>query len=63
VIVFQDIDPTTEVLAKDLYDYISDVLKNGFAGSAAGYAIPAGKVHLDRVRVWETPTSWAEYGD
>jgi 6-pyruvoyltetrahydropterin/6-carboxytetrahydropterin synthase len=59
-IVFENIDPTTEVIAKDIYDFVAGVLSYGFEGL---YTIPAGKVQLDRVRVWETPSSWAEYGD
>lgn len=65
VIVFEDQDPTTEILAKDLFDFIADVLASGFScktSSGATYDIPAGTVQLERVRLWETPTSWAEYG-
>ncbi len=66
VIEFQDQDPTTEIMAKELYDYVSKVLANGWSGTAKDgvpYRIEPGSVHLDRIRVWETPTSWAEYGD
>jgi len=66
VIEFQDQDPTTEIMAKELYDYVSEVLMNGWSGAAKDgvpYKIEPGLVHLDRIRVWETPTSWAEYGD
>ncbi len=65
-IVFEGVDPTTEVIAKDLYDHVARVLRDGFAGTSKGggsYEIRPGAVHLERVRVWETPTSWAEYGD
>jgi 6-pyruvoyltetrahydropterin/6-carboxytetrahydropterin synthase len=65
-IVFEDVDPTTEVIAKDIYDFVAQVFQTGFQGSSkAGvpYEIPAEAVTLDRVRVWETPSSWAEYGD
>lgn len=64
-VVFEDVDPTTEVLAKDLYDFASGVLRDGFrtvSHSGTEYEIPAGKVRLERLRVWETSTSWAEYG-
>lgn len=60
IVVFEGRDPTTEVLARDLYDFISCALQEGF--EADGYRIDAGRVTLERVRVWETPHSWAEYG-
>jgi 6-pyruvoyltetrahydropterin/6-carboxytetrahydropterin synthase len=65
VIVFEGQDPTTEVIAKDIFDHVACVLKDGFVGqTAAGltYSIPAGRATLERVRVGETPSSWAEYG-
>jgi hypothetical protein len=37
---------------------VAKVLSEGFPGP---YPIPAGAVTLDRVRVWETPSSWAEF--
>jgi 6-pyruvoyltetrahydropterin/6-carboxytetrahydropterin synthase len=64
LIVFEETDPTTEVIAKDLYDYVSHILLIGFQSEAnvgVAYSIPAGIVELERVRVWETPSSWAEY--
>jgi 6-pyruvoyltetrahydropterin/6-carboxytetrahydropterin synthase len=65
-VVFEAKDPTTEIMAKELYDHIARILHEGCVGhSAAGtpYPIPAGSVTLDRIKVWETPSSWAEYGD
>jgi 6-pyruvoyltetrahydropterin/6-carboxytetrahydropterin synthase len=65
LIVFEDTDPTTEVIAKDLFEYVSNVLQGGFTGDAKNgttYFIPPALVALERVRVWETPASWAEYG-
>jgi 6-pyruvoyltetrahydropterin/6-carboxytetrahydropterin synthase len=63
-IVFEDTDPTTEVLAKDIFDYVQAILNLGFQGNAGSetYFIEAGSVVLERVRVGETPSSWAEYG-
>jgi 6-pyruvoyltetrahydropterin/6-carboxytetrahydropterin synthase len=64
-IVFEDVDPTTEVIAKELFDHIAGVLQAGFEGrskSGAPYRIKPNAVSLERVRVWETPSSWAEYG-
>ncbi|MCP4897501.1 MAG: 6-carboxytetrahydropterin synthase [bacterium] len=63
VLLFEDRDPTTEVLAQWLYDGIAARL--GTVGdevatvTGAKYSIPAG-VELERVRVWETSSSWAE---
>ena len=65
-VVFEGIDPTTEVMAKYIFDFTKGVLASGFEGSAPGgavYRIPAGSVKLERVRVGETPQSWAEYGE
>ena len=65
LIVFEKLDPTTEVIAKDLFDHVQDVLRKGFSGEAGSgirYTIVPGAVMLERVRVWETPSSWAEYG-
>ncbi len=61
VVVFDNQDPTTEVLAKYLYDRIGMILIEGWSNDH--YVIPSLAVRLERVRVWETPTSWAEYGD
>jgi 6-pyruvoyltetrahydropterin/6-carboxytetrahydropterin synthase len=64
-IVFENVDPTTEVIAKELFDHVAGVLRDGFAGqskSGATYRIKPNAVTLERVRVWETPSSWAEYG-
>jgi 6-pyruvoyltetrahydropterin/6-carboxytetrahydropterin synthase len=60
VIVFENTEPTTEVIAKDIFDHVSNVLSGGF--QSGPYEIRANSVHLERVRVWETPSSWAEYG-
>jgi 6-pyruvoyltetrahydropterin/6-carboxytetrahydropterin synthase len=61
LVVFQDEEPSTEVIARDVHDFVGCVLREGFV--QGHYTIPAGRVRLERVRVWETPTSWAEYGE
>lgn len=61
VVVFEDSEPTTEAIAQELYEYVARVLAEGF--DQTPYRIPPGAVELERVRVWETPTTWAEYGD
>lgn len=60
VVVFDNQEPTTEVLAKDIFDFAHQVLTDGFCHGQ--YKILPGKVKLERVRVWETPSSWAEFG-
>ncbi len=59
VLVFEETDPTTEVIAREIFDYVASALASGF--SLEGYSIEAGRVLLERVRVSETPSSWAEY--
>lgn len=64
VVLFENAEPTTEAIARDLYDFGARILRDGFRGTTANgnvYAIPAGRCRLVRVRVWETPKSWAEY--
>lgn len=60
IIGFEEIDPTTEVLAKVIHDYLEDQLQveNGRPGTQ--YPVQAG-VRVAKVRVWETSSSWAEY--
>jgi len=63
VLLFDDTDPTTEVLARWLYEQIDDRLAaDGVVSSPSGtaYEIPQG-LELERVRVWETSSSWGEY--
>jgi len=50
VVAFAGRDPTTEVLAEVLFQSLGEALP----------ALGAG-VRLRRVRIWETPTAWAEY--
>lgn len=64
VITLEQTDPTTEVLAKLFYERLAGELGAGREyrdehGNA--YRFPQG-LTLERVRVWETSTSWAEYG-
>jgi 6-pyruvoyltetrahydropterin/6-carboxytetrahydropterin synthase len=60
VVLFEAEDPTTEVLARDIFNHVAKVLANGFVSEP--YRIVPNSVQLERVRVWETPSSWAEYG-
>jgi 6-pyruvoyltetrahydropterin/6-carboxytetrahydropterin synthase len=63
VLVFEDCDPTTEVLARWIFEQIVARLaadESVRTPSGASYPIPA-SLELERVRVWETSTSWGEY--
>jgi 6-pyruvoyltetrahydropterin/6-carboxytetrahydropterin synthase len=65
IVVYEDEEPTTEAMAREIYDHLAGILKGGFEAAAPGgatYRIAPDRVRLERVRVWETPTSWAEYG-
>ena len=63
VLLFPGQDPTTEVLAKWIFDGVAARLASAeFVTSDAGVAYPVPRdLELERVRVWETRTSWAEY--
>jgi len=64
VIVCEDEDPTTEVMARRIYEHVSATLsRRGSYQDDKGdsFALGAG-LTLERVRVTETPSSWAEYG-
>ncbi len=60
VVVFQDQEPTTEAIARDIFEFVASVLRDGFQQDH--YSIKPGLIQVERVRVWETPSSWAEYG-
>jgi 6-pyruvoyltetrahydropterin/6-carboxytetrahydropterin synthase len=63
VLLFDDCDPTTEVLARWIFKQMAGRLAAGETvqtPTGAKYKIPAG-LELERVRVWETSTSWGEY--
>ena len=66
VIVFENGEPTTEAIARHIYEHVEEMLAAGCertAASGVAYRIPPGRARLERVRVWETPTTWAEYGE
>ncbi len=65
VISVEGKDPTTEVMAKMVFDGIrSEIAKGHVYATATGarYVFPPGLI-LERVRVWETASTWAEYSD
>jgi 6-pyruvoyltetrahydropterin/6-carboxytetrahydropterin synthase len=57
VLPFQKTDPTTEVLAREIF---REVRARMTAATGAEAAIPR-DVKLERIRVTETGTSWGEY--
>jgi len=62
VIGFPHLDPTTELLAQTLFDHLKASLAAYVAGPVASYSVRP-EVRLEKVRVWETSSSWAEYSE
>ncbi len=60
VIGFDNQDPTTEVMARMIFDHTAAALATYRQRDEARYRLADG-VRLLRVRVWETSSSWAEY--
>jgi len=63
VVVMPGKDPTTEVLAKYIYDGLAALIASGreYKGSdGLVYRLP-NRLQLERVRVSETSSTWAEY--
>lgn len=65
LLLYEGHDPTTEVIAAQLFDAIAAILRDGATvhDGPIPYAIPPGEAWLERLRVWETPESWAEVTD
>jgi 6-pyruvoyltetrahydropterin/6-carboxytetrahydropterin synthase len=65
VVLLEDGDPTTEVLARFLFRRIAAVFRPGSEVTTPGgvtYRVPE-TVRLERVRVSETANTWGEYGE
>ncbi len=60
IIGFENQDPTTELMAKTIFDFTAAALKNASMQNGTTYPLRE-NVRLVRVRVWETSSSWAEY--
>jgi len=63
LVVFKDTDPTTEVLAKFIFDHLAAEVAAGREYTDAQgntYRFRRGVI-VERVRVGETSSSWAEY--
>lgn len=64
VVVFEGEDPTTEVLARRIFEHLKTEIEAGRElrdRTGEVYRLPPDLL-LERVRVGETSTSWAEYG-
>lgn len=64
VIVFQGEDPTTEVLARRIFEHVDALVRSGAEVADEGGARYRFRpeVRVERVRVGETSSSWAEFG-
>lgn len=65
LVLLDDGDPTTENLARHLFQRISAAFAPGStvtSDAGVDYHIRHG-VRIESVRVWETPSTWAEYGE
>ena len=60
IIGFEGLDPTTEVMAKTIYDAARARLAAYLAERHEPYALRS-DVRVRSVRVWETSSTWAEY--
>ncbi|WP_455563434.1 6-pyruvoyl trahydropterin synthase family protein [Akkermansia massiliensis] len=61
IIPFDREDPTSEVMARTIFNFARHALEKAREGSGE-YPV-RDCVTLERVRVWETSSSWAEYGE
>jgi 6-pyruvoyltetrahydropterin/6-carboxytetrahydropterin synthase len=61
IVPFERQDPTTEVMAREIFHRCREALeKRRCAGAPGCFQLRSG-VKLVSVRVWETASSWAEY--
>ena len=62
IISFENLDPTTEVMARFIYAELMRGLGAYKTNPAAKYPLRP-SVRIVKVRVWETSSSWAEYSE
>ncbi len=60
IIPFEGQDPTSERMAERVFHFAQAALKTAIQDAEFPYPI-RDCVRLERVRVWETSSSWAEY--
>lgn len=60
IIGFEHLDPTTEILAQTVFVHLRNSLAAYVHGAQASYPVRS-CVRLEKIRVWETTSSWAEY--
>jgi len=60
VIGFEGVDPTTEIMARTIYDTFKERLAAYADQNERRYNLASG-VRIVKVRVWETSSSWSEY--
>lgn len=63
IIPFERADPTSEAMAKYIFDHVKLALVNAAKNPVDPLFPVRRSVRLERVRVTETETSWAEYGE
>ncbi len=63
MVVFENTDPTTEVMAKAIFEYVTRRIAGGTdaVDGLSSWNFAAG-LQVEKIRVTETSTSWAEYG-
>ena len=62
IISFEKQDPTTELMVKTIFDVCSSRLLGYVSEANVRYPLQA-SVRLRSVRLWETSSAWAEYGE
>jgi 6-pyruvoyltetrahydropterin/6-carboxytetrahydropterin synthase len=60
IVAFTATDPTTEVMARTIFEAVQHSLKTAALDPATEYPVPR-DIRIERLRVSETATSWAEY--
>jgi 6-pyruvoyltetrahydropterin/6-carboxytetrahydropterin synthase len=60
VVAFEATDPTTEVIAKKIFEQFKEKLGQYASAPAQRYPL-RNNLRIVKVRLWETSTSWAEY--
>jgi len=61
--VFKGQDPTSEVIARLIFDHLEEKLAQGgeLTSDNGNTYSPSPGIRLSSVRLWETPSSWSEY--